>query len=201
MKKGKPSKLSRGKKVLITISALVLLIVIIGLALWYLPICRTTYTSNGNRIFSIGYPLRFKTTISQYGDDEYGGYFDIGKSSNSPDNGEMIHFLYNSNKSMFSTDANDNASPELSYSVIQNCDDAENYYIYRWVDGYTKGYTSKIYSGRTLCLLDYDQAMEPGITHGEFVLNPTPGGVMSIIYSKKDAATVELILRTIKFYK
>ena len=194
-------KTLRNKKLLI-FCCLVLVLAIVSLAFWYLPIYRFTYSSNGKKILSFRYPLKDKNTID-VNSNEYGGLLDIGSSPNSIYTGgtSLIHILYMNNKSTFTTNLNANPLEELSYSMIKNCDDFEKYYLDRSNDGYQKGYTTKNYDGRTMCLLDWDAKMQPDVVLGEIVLNPKPEGVMSVLYAKEDSRKAESILNSLRFYK
>jgi len=165
-----------------------LIIALVFVCYWFLPVRRYTYTVNGQKIFSIGYPLRFSGKIVANGD-----YLDLGTSKNS-DSGVLIHFIYLSPDSLF-------GEPEISPEAVTSCNDLAAHDLDKEDPSYVTGYTSQVVDGRTLCFMNNDQVLEPDNDLGTLILNPAPKGVLSVLYSDADSFEAKMLVRSIQVYK
>ncbi len=178
----------------ITFLCIIALLVVFGVY-WFLPLERYNYSVNGQKIFSIGYPFRFKNTINKFGD-----FLDIGKTSQDGVNNVVLHFIYDSGSNTFNSEP-DGTGSEISYDKIKSCADLVKYDVYRNTQGYISGYKSSQINGRTICYLNNDQVMEPENTSGLLIFNPKPIGVMSVLYPKYESFQAKLMLHSIRIYK
>jgi hypothetical protein len=172
----------------ITWGLAIISVIFIGfLIYWFVPLQTCTYSSPaGQNIFSIKYPLRFSKTCVKSGE-----YLDVGKSNEVSDMGILIHFIY-SGTSTFGND--------VSYSTVTNCADLEKNDPYQGTPMFVKGYTSKKINNKTICYLTNDQNLDSINTRAQIILNPSPIGVLSVLYPKKDKFQAELMLNTIQTY-
>ena len=170
-------------RVIVGLILIVAIIAILFLAYWFLPVRTFTYEANGQQIFSIKYPLRFSGTVTAYSD-----YIDIGKSKEVKGD-PLIHFIYSSGAA---------TTNDQSYASFTSCADLDKNEPYADSPDYIAGYKSQQIDGKTVCYLDYEQTMDSD-ARAAIILNPTPVGVLSILYPKDESFQANLMLETMKF--